>query len=97
MHNGLLEYCAISSRSEVRTKFSRLFHILQGLSTTLPLQFDLVFKIIIASTIGGGMRLTPRRGPGFESPCWIVLGRSEFKTSATLVNSQLFVSCQLGL
>lgn len=25
------------------------------------------------------------------------LGRSEFKNSASLVNSQLFVSCQLGL
>ena len=41
------------------------------------------------------------RGPGFESRsghllAGFVLGRPELKSSATLVNSQLGASCQLG-
>ena len=39
-------------------------------------------------------------GPAFEVPLWplagFALGRPKFKSSATLVNGQLFASYQLG-
>ena len=67
--------------------------LILGISTTYGL-WEAEWPI--AKNVGLVIRWSPSSSPALAA-CFFVLGRPQFKSTATLVSSQLVAFCQLGL